>query len=441
MARYARTHRWLACLALSAWLQAGCAARPASAPGVHRPSTTAAEQLEPRWVEPGEIPADVSQVGAFDALDRPPKLADETTLRYRALSEGDTQCVAAAHAPAANLLESQRRSLAKNCGNQPPSCGNALRREALALAAQDERNRAAGAALKAHYLLMEAHAGQATLEDNVKVLDYLLAGAAELKEQGIRLDTIEPGSLNRQRLELLEKRTELALSVAQLNAQLRERLGISPDQLDPFWPEADLTVSVVPIDLDLAIHEGLSGRADLAMLDLLARKLSADSLSAADAVLSAVNPALAGATPKITFASLLFPCRSGQCDAASRRRQLRELHAERKRQAEREIRLAVETIGIRVEQVALAKEHVLAWNERVSQIQTQQEAAGGAKRFELGAAKLSQQKAESDLMHQVIAWKLAHLELRQAQGKLAHECPSAACLPKQLSPLTPSPTP
>jgi len=440
MARYARNHRLLACLALLAWLQAGCAARPAASPSVPR-TTTVSEQLEPRWVEPGEIPADVSQVGAFDALDRPPTLADKTSPRYRALAEEDTQCVAAAHAPAANLLESQRRSLAKNCVGQRPNCGDALRGEALALAAQDERNRAAGAALKAHFLLMEAHAGQATLEDNVKVLDYLLAGAAELKSQGMRPDAIEPGSLNRQRLELLDKRSQLDLSVAQLNAQLRERLGIPPDQTDPFWPEADLTVVAVPIDLDLAIHEGLSGRADLAMLELLARKLSSDSLSAADAVLSAVNPALAASAPKVTFASLLFPCRSGQCEATTRRRQLRDLHAERKLQVEREIRLAVQTIGIRMEQVALAKEQVLAWNERVMQIQSQQDAAGGAKRFELGAAKLSQQKAESDLMHQVIAWKLAQLDLRQAQGKLARECPSANCLPKKLSPLILSPAP
>ena len=58
---------------------------------------------------------------------------------------------------------------------------------------------------------------------------------------------------------------------------------------------------------------------------------------------------------------------------------------------------------------------------------TQRRDADGVTAFDLSAAQLELLRAESDMLHRVIAWKIAEAKLKQAQGLLAAECGYGVC--------------
>ena len=47
---------------------------------------------------------------------------------------------------------------------------------------------------------------------------------------------------------------------------------------------------------------------------------------------------------------------------------------------------------------------------------------GGVSVLDVGAAELHLIERQSDLVHQVIAWRIAQAKLKEAQGLLAVEC-------------------
>ena len=132
---------------------------------------------------------------------------------YRVLKAFDAQCAAAAHCPLANALAEESRIVASQAGLRHVSQRSAdVRRQALSYRAADERNHAASRALELFYLLAEAEADRDLLAQSTARVDATLEEVRDLQSRGIR---VEKGAaeIRRQQLELLDKRSELQLSL------------------------------------------------------------------------------------------------------------------------------------------------------------------------------------------------------------------------------------
>jgi hypothetical protein len=69
----------------------------------------------------------------------------------------------------------------------------------------------------------------------------------------------------------------------------------------------------------------------------------------------------------------------------------------------------------------VAKERFEVWQQRKKDL-TEKRQTGGATAFDLSTVQLELLRAESDMVHRVIAWRIAQAKLKQAQGMLAAEC-------------------
>ncbi len=172
----------------------------------------------------------------------------------------------------------------------------AVRRQALAYRAADERNAAAGQALEAFYLLAEAEANRDFLARGKTQIDAMLEEVRDLESRGIR---VEKGTADfrRQQLELSDRQAELQLALAQANSRLRQLMGWSFEDTTPIWPAADWKVTVEAIDADTAVSEGLYRRGDLNLLRMLLECLDADSLDGVRGSLAAITGTDGGARP------------------------------------------------------------------------------------------------------------------------------------------------
>ena len=82
---------------------------------------------------------------------------------------------------------------------------------------------------------------------------------------------------------------------------------------------------------------------------------------------------------------------------------------------------ALQGIKVRLQQVALTEQRLqLLKNERESI--ARQFALGGATILDLRRARLKVIAGETDLLRDVIQWKLEVVKLKESQGMLAEEC-------------------
>ena len=101
----------------------------------------------------------------------------------------------------------------------------------------------------------------------------------------------------------------------------------------------------------------------------------------------------------------------------------------------REIRLAIREIETRLKQSAIAAETHASWQQRLGDLKSLRE-VGSATPQEIQQAQLEVTAAESTLLKQVIAARLAQVKLKEAQGLLAAEsgydigtCLAGLCCP------------
>ena len=271
---------------------------------------------------------------------------------YRVLKPFDAQCAAAAHCPLANALEYESGIVASQAGM---SHGSRLRatihKQSLAYRAADERNHAAGQALEVFYLLAEAEASRDRRPQQQADRSHAGRGSRP-RIRGVR---VEKGAaeFRRQQLEMSDRQAELQLSLAQANSRLRQFMGLCPDETVPIWPEADWTVTVPAINANAVVCDGLCrARGTQSAALMLRQNLDADS---SDTVGSIVELTI-GATGGSRAADCLF--RTGADDIDGRRGQLDDYLARQELAPPEEIRMAVFTIDIRLQQIANAKRKV-----------------------------------------------------------------------------------
>ncbi|MEX2185958.1 MAG: TolC family protein [Pirellulales bacterium] len=374
-----------------------------------------------------EISPDVSAVRCYEDLD-PPGISQtllDAPSRYQALEAEACRSRAAANSILANLLEGERRAIATGACSDP--CGTALRRDLLALRAEDERNRAAGAALELFYRLAEAEASRGATRHSLRHVGQALDDIAALRRRGLPVG-VDASALERQRIELRQRGEAVARSLSELNLQLGRLVGLEGDTPAAIWPAVDWRVEYREIDVDEAVALGLATRADLALLRRLDGSLGVETLPAARGTLMQVDPMLGQPSVPVRRLASVLGNQDNVTEAASRRDQIALLRADRERAAADEIRQAAIDVSSRYREISLAKDMLASWNGRLNDLRKRRE-AGDVSPFEIHAAEGEVMRAEHDLTSRVVAWKIAPVRLRQAQGLLAEPLPVSNSLP------------
>ncbi len=367
--------------------------------------------------EPNTLHADLSNLPNYQTVDQ--ALNQPTVpVQYGVLPSCDAQCLAAANAPLAKLYDAERCAVLANADCRTQSAACVLSR-LMAYRAVDERNKAAASALELFYALAEAEANHDILNRGVDEVDRASANLEELKKSGLKVP-VDASALQRQKLDWLDRRIQLDAATAKLRPQLQQICGIEDDPTTPIWPQADMTVTVMPIDLPSAIAQGLANRADLGALRMLHHSLNLETLPAARVGIQSISPGL-GAS--IAARRMLGNRSAGDDEAelGTRQSQICQAWSELERNVRREITEAVQNVEARLREIAVAKERCDIWRQRIEDLKERRK-TGGVTAFDLNAAQLEYIRAESDAIHRIIAWKTAQANLKKVQGLLAAEC-------------------
>jgi hypothetical protein len=363
-------------------------------------------------------------------LDGAPSLAsfdqsqyEELAGQYKAITDADAQCTAAANSPLANLVVTERDMIDVNESKRrgKPSRASQLQYDLLGFREVDERNKTAALAMEMFYRLSEAESGRDSLARSFTETGQLLESLKDLKDRGLEIPQ-ELSTLERQNLELNDQRQELDQALGQLNAQLGRMLGMDVNDETPIWPEWDWTVTAPP-DANVVIAQAIAHRADLGALDYLIRNLDDDTLSSARTALQRIEATM-GAPLAGTGGGLLnncFGCSSTDREVDTRRMQLVKARVELEREIVSTVRDRSQTLLARLRQVTVAAEQRISWQNELVRLRRKVE-LGEANRFKVGEAQLEFIAAERDLVRALVAWKVAEMKLKEAAGLLALEC-------------------
>jgi hypothetical protein len=110
-------------------------------------------------------------------------------------------------------------------------------------------------------------------------------------------------------------------------------------------------------------------------------------------------------------------------ELGSRRCQLNDLLSRQELAAAEEIRQAVMTIDVRLQHLAIANRKVDHFRgEFQTQRLLRQRPGGKVTALDIAAAELKLLDAQRELVHQVMALRIAQVKLKEAQGLLVFEC-------------------
>jgi hypothetical protein len=406
-------------LLLAALTLAGCAQQCASvgsgSGGRGVQSSPVAPQPPEMRTGRGSFSPDLAALASYQAVDRALSRTP-TPVQYRVLRAEEVQCLAAANAPLAKLYDSESQAVLAGAGRRNQSSAS-VQSKLMTYHAIDERNKASGAALELFYSLAEAEAGRDILNRSIDEVDRAVANLDQLKQSGLKIP-LDRTSLQRQKLDWLDRQIQLNSTLVKMQGQLQQLCGFEADPNTPIWPQADLTVTLMPTDPQAAIGEGLANRADLGALCMLRGSLSVDTLPAARSGMQALSPGLGASV----LTRRLFGGGSGsEEELQTRQSQLAQAQSDSERTISREINEAVQNVETRLREIAVAKERREVWQQRMANLKGRRE-ADGVTAFDFNAAQLELLRAENDEVHRVIAWKIAQAKLKQAQGLLAAEC-------------------
>ena len=352
----------------------------------------------------------------------PPTIEFDEKAGHCALREDDLQCLAASRSATASLLQAESeaaRGQSATCSQRAVS----LSSELLRLRSVHERNRASGAALTIYLRLAEAEGAKEHIGRSLDETANMLEDSRQFRAQGIQLP-VTAGQIKQQRMELLHQQQELQLTILQLNSQLAQMLDLAADHA-PVWPEVDLTVLEDVTDLAVAIEVAQTTRADLAALRRAARCLDRHTLPA---VRSLILQATAGGGAGLSAAGgrgLLAARRRGS-ELPVRHKQVQEMIASEELKTRRDVTVAIRGIETRLQQIRLTMQTRDVLRDNVKNLRQQLD-AGASTIFDLRQANLNLLSAETDLLHDVIQWKIAIVKLKELQGLLAEECGYSLC--------------
>lgn len=338
--------------------------------------------------------------------------------QYCLLTELEAQCLAARNSPAARLLESEASAVASrpHPGREAPAMD--LTRGILERLAWHERDRSAAEGLITLLRLVEAEGGQDNAARRLAQADKILSDIDSLQRQGL-VAPVSRGDTTAQKLELLHRQAELQLTIRQLNGRLAEVLDVTLAGDSQFWPEASLVVDTSLPEEAESVQLALVQRADLAALRLALHADDRARLAASRLLLPSAHSAL-GVAP-LAGRLVRNHARAIAAEAAVRTTQLSEVLVDREQAVQREVIQALHTITLRLDQIALTRERFELARQHLASVEKQQNLQP-ANRLAERQARLALLAVEQELLHDVVEWKIAVVELKRAQGALAREC-------------------
>lgn len=380
-------------------------------------------------IEPAGFQFDVSEVGSPEEVDRALGRPFPAPADYRELSAGTCQCMAAAASTQGNSMAAERRSLQASASRHHGlSEEDQLRVRALRASELEARNKSSGAALEAFYTIAEAEANLSILEASLAEVDDALAKVKRLRDQGMQVP-FDDSEFRRQRLDLIDKQTDLEQKVGQLNAQLVRLLGL--ETTNPYariWPTDDWKVEVAPVSMEAAVEEGLTDRPEMQFLASLPRWVNTKTLGVVRQLVAGAD-GLLGSQSKFTGLLQLIGSRlcgqrkSNERELVVRRRQLADYTRQRRLEITSEIQQAVRQVETALREIAIAKQRTTTWEQRIDEL-TRKQRIDESSFAEIATARLKAFQARSDETNRIIRWKIALAKLKESQGKLVLECQS-----------------
>jgi hypothetical protein len=347
--------------------------------------------------------------------DAGPSPADAS---YRGLTETECPCLAARASTLGNLIDQKAQSQSESKCPLKAGKGSEQSFIVLQLAADEARTRSAGEAMESFYHLVEAEGRRPLLLLGLKEVNESVKRAEELQTKGLP-SPVEISTIRKQLIDLRSDEVNLRIAILQLNARLKVLLGL-PSGDYSLWPQADLKVVPEETDINLAVDYGLHHRPDLALLESLADGLDSNSRTVASQALGVLSPLLSEPSSSHCFASLLACLDDSKSQSVEQ--QVQTLLTDRRRQATEEIRQAVGLVAYRVQLVVLSRQKVENEEKRIKELE-EKKAKGLDAEAELSTARLNLYKAQGEQLRDVVNWKIARAQLRQAQGRLLEECP------------------
>ncbi len=363
-------------------------------------------------------PPDLSAITDLPGIGSPNPLPP---VGYHRLTAEECRSMACANSSLGNLVDagSAPRSEGHLPGHGAAIAIDRVRTTAGHHIAQEARNRNAGSALALYYKLLELELKSDVLASSILELDRMIVASDKLIEKGFR-QTADGYELKKQRLDLEADRTRLRSGIQRLNAELKALLAIDPGLQGFILPADQVRVVPEPLDADQAVQVGLMHRSDLNLLRSLAATVDHRTLQAVRKVLVGLAPPLAAvvlATEHLLPALVSFVSAMAKAEVATVRRQILGLLQDREREAAKEIRTAAEEWTTARELVAIARQRFELNGAQVKELETKSK-VGQAVELELRKARLEQLKAESDLVGEVVKWKLADVKARETMGLL-----------------------
>lgn len=330
---------------------------------------------------------------------------------------------AAQHSAAANLIESERSALLASIDRDDRAqCAQAAMTQAITRdLACHERRRAAAQALTIFHQLIGLQKQQRLLQDATPTLEQLLRFADKATEldipDGNRFE------LDKQRLRVADQRAEAAGAILKLQIALSQLIDQSFEATSNV---VLITLSPAPPSEPSLIEQiaiAKANRCDLKAIDSLCRSLSADTLPMARQWLGSLQPglgvAVAIATRKPLLAALHADDRSA-AELCNRREQCSQLRAERERQVEAEVHVAIVDYQTAILRQAFAKEQLDLNSEATTQVLKAIELEQTTPADGL-LSKLAQLESEGQRIDRQVAVETANVKLQEESGTLVVE--------------------
>ena len=405
----------LAITLLPLLLLAGCAC-PSSKCGV--PGTPCAPCIH-ELTDPEDTPPDLLNVDECELLPLPPP-----TETYQLLEAAICQCNAATNASVANMVELERHwaKVIIECDTKNVRDNLCLDRDLLSLRANDLRNEAAAMALTAFYQLAGLEAQKHYLYAGIKESDKTLQRIDNLVAEGLELPAgIERSQIVTQISDLEEQALQLDFLRIQLNGQIQSLIGCPLSEYSFYWPQVDWLPDLSPVDIEGELLVGLANRIDLRGLSLVLCKLRKPLLPIARGVLKFSDSTVGSIEPREGWLHVARCFRCNEAELPIRCRQVALFYSHSEKGAIAEIKNAAYKIGLLQQQVVLAQESVQTLQDRLDEIEKTRDLTD-VTIFEISNIRGQLYNVQSHLVEQVVALKIARVELREAQDMLAIEC-------------------
>lgn len=340
---------------------------------------------------------------------------------YTSLTPAEIQCISATNSSVANVISLEGDlaiSTSRKCFSSQEA--ESMRCRLMKYRSVDIRNQTAGIALRAFYQLALAEASIEPLEMGLSELEAAVVDVEKLQAAGFPTP-VDPRELRQRRLELLSKRAELDANIRKLNEQISVAMAMNPCCGTSISPVIDWKINDETVDANIAVQQGLASRTDLGQVEMMLRNLTSKTLPAAQSTLQTAEIGIGQLDQRLRMLQMILPGPSEEIELPVRRSQLNRIVAEQQRIVAGEIRSAIADLDSSARRAAIARRTLELRLAQLQDIQDQLQVEE-ANAFQEVEAKLNVYQAQADLMKQIIDWKIADVQLREAQGLLAAEC-------------------